>query len=92
MRKPTPKRTFAFACYPKVLTSQGLFQACTHVLKLLKNLYGVKDDGLTWHEHIKKGLSERCFTQPEVDPYLFTKGDVLMILHVDGALLIRSLQ
>ena len=27
-----------------------------HLLKLRKNLYGLKDAGLTWHEHLLKGL------------------------------------
>jgi Reverse transcriptase (RNA-dependent DNA polymerase) len=40
----------------------------THALKLVKNLYGLKDAGLTWHEHIKKGLFELGFKQSEVDP------------------------
>ena len=32
-----------------------------HLLKLQKNLYGLKDGQVTWHEHIKAGLLLRGF-------------------------------
>jgi hypothetical protein len=44
-----------------------------HLLKLRKNLYGLKDAGLTWFEHARDGLLKRGFKQSNVDPCLFTK-------------------
>ena len=32
-----------------------------HLLKLQKNLYGLKDSQVTWHEHIKASLLSREF-------------------------------
>jgi histone deacetylase 1/2 len=56
------------------------------VVKLIKNIYGLADAGLNWHEHIKKGLYDYGFKQSEVDPCLFIKGQVLFILYVDNAI------
>ena len=33
-----------------------------YVLKLVKNLYGLKDAGRTWFEHLKRGLEQLSFT------------------------------
>eukprot|EP00957_Ditylum_brightwellii_P027373 2069429-Ditylum_brightwellii.AAC.1 len=37
------------------------------VLKLKKNLYGLKDAGRTWWEHLASGLKEMGFKQCEAD-------------------------
>ena len=58
-----------------------------HLLKLQKNLYGLKDGQVTWHEHIKTGLLSRGFRQSKVDPCLFIKGTVLLVLYIDDAAL-----
>jgi hypothetical protein len=58
-----------------------------HLLRLKKNLYGLKDAGLTWFEFICKGLtSEKIgFKQSTTDPCLFIKDNVLLTLYVDDA-------
>ena len=58
-----------------------------HLLKLQKNLYGLKDNQVTCHEHIKTGLLSRGFCQSKVDPCLFIKGTVLLVLYIDDAAL-----
>ena len=55
------------------------------MLRLIKNLYGLKDAGLTWHEHLKKGLLERGWKPSDIDPCLFTKGNVILVIYVDDA-------
>jgi len=57
------------------------------MLKLVKNLYGLKDAGLTWFEHISKGLTDRGWRPTESDPCMFTKDDVILVLYVDDAYL-----
>ena len=54
-----------------------------HLIKLKKNLYGLKYAGLTWHEMIRAGLLDRGFIQSKVDPCLFIRGQVLLVLYVD---------
>ena len=49
-----------------------------HKLKLIQNLYGLKDAGATWFNHLKKGLLERDFVQSDVDSCLFYKKDIVL--------------
>ena len=56
-----------------------------HLLRLRHNLYSLKDGQVTWHEHIKKGLKERGLQPLKVDPCLFIKGLVLLVLYMDDA-------
>ena len=56
-------------------------------LKLLQNLYGLKDAGATWYEHLKKGLKERKFVQSKVDPCLFYKKNLILVIYVDDCIL-----
>ena len=44
------------------------------VRKLLKNLYGLKDAGRTWFEHLSDGLLCMGFIPTNSDPCIFTKG------------------
>ena len=57
-------------------------------MKLLQNLYGLKDAGATWFNHLKTGLLKRGFTQSQVDPCLFFKKDLILITYVDDCILI----
>ena len=56
-----------------------------HLLQLRQNLYGLKDGQVTWHEHIKKGIKEHGFMPSKVDPCLFIKQSVLLVLYTDDA-------
>jgi Reverse transcriptase (RNA-dependent DNA polymerase) len=56
------------------------------VLKLIKNVYGLKDASKTWVDHLSKGLLEHGFRKSEVDPCLFIKKDMLFCLYVDDAI------
>jgi Reverse transcriptase (RNA-dependent DNA polymerase) len=56
------------------------------VVKLIKNVYGLKDASKTWVNHISKGLIEFGFSKSEVDPCLFIKGNLLFCLYVDDAI------
>jgi hypothetical protein len=56
-------------------------------LKLRKNLYGLKDAGLTWFQHVTKGLIDRGFKPSDIDQCVFTKGKTILVLYVDDAIL-----
>ena len=79
-------KTDIFMQLPSGTTFQGV-NPNKHLLKLQKNLYGLKDGQVTWHEHIKTGLLSRGFRQSKVDPCLFIKGTVFLVLYVDDAAL-----
>jgi len=53
------------------------------LLKLVKNVCGVKDAGRTWSNHLKQGLLDRNFTQSKVDPCVFFKGNLILVICVD---------
>ena len=53
------------------------------LLQLVKNVYGLCDAGRTWALHLKQGLLDRGFKQSEVDPCLFFKGILIIVIYVD---------
>ena len=57
-------------------------------MKLLQNLYGLKDVSVTCFNHLKKGLLDRGFTQSQVDPCLFYKKDLILITYIEDCILI----
>jgi Reverse transcriptase (RNA-dependent DNA polymerase) len=57
-----------------------------NVVKLIKNVYGLKDASKTWLDHISKGLIEYGFKRSEVDPCLFVKNTLIFCLYVDNAI------
>ena len=57
------------------------------VLQLKKNLYGLKDAGLTWWEMISKGLLDLGFEQTETDQCVFKKENVIMFIYVDDCII-----
>ena len=59
-----------------------------YVLKLKKNLYGLKQAGLNWFEYLKEGLEERGFRQSEVDPCVFFKHDAVLLCYVDDCIVL----
>jgi hypothetical protein len=60
------------------------------VLRLAKNLYGLKDAGLTWFEHLTKGLDEMGFIATNSDPCIFINGSDMIILYVDDCVIISK--
>ena len=41
------------------------------ILKLINNIYGLKQASYNWYTMIKKGLDERSFVPSEADPCMF---------------------
>ena len=60
------------------------------VLRLLKNLYGLKDSGLTWFEHLSQGLSAMNFKPILRDPCVFVRGSDILVLYVDDCIIISQ--
>ena len=60
------------------------------VLKLLKNLYGLKDAGLTWFEHLSSGLEAMNFKSSLSDPCIFIRNTDIIIVYVDDCCIISK--
>jgi hypothetical protein len=60
-----------------------------YVLKLRKNLYGQKQAGRVWNQHLHAGLTEKLgFIQSEVDPCVYYRGTLIFLLYTDNSILI----
>jgi hypothetical protein len=58
----------------------------THVLKLLKNLYGQKQAGRVWNQHLVKGLIKIGFEQSEIDECVFYRSKTIFVVYVDDGI------
>ena len=57
------------------------------VLKLCKNLYGLKQVGLNWYEHLQQGLLKCEFIQSQINPCIYYKNGLILLVYVDNCLL-----
>ena len=72
-------------------TPQGVvFEDHSSVLKLKKNLYGLKDARRTWWQYLSEGLVEMGFTQCQTDQCVFLKDDVIILIYVDDCCIISK--
>ena len=58
------------------------------VIKLKKNLYGLKQAGYNWFEHLSKGLHNRGFNPSHVDPCIFYRENAIIITYVDDCIVL----
>ena len=70
---------------PKGFTIQGVTRE-THVLKLLQNLYGQKQAGRVWNQHLHQILLELGWTQSKADDCVYYKDGVLFCVYVDDGI------
>ncbi|KAL7557091.1 hypothetical protein ACA910_011910 [Epithemia clementina (nom. ined.)] len=59
----------------------------THVLRLLKNIYGQKQGPRVWNKYLDQGLKELGFTPSAIDPCLYYGDQVMMLVYIDDCLL-----
>jgi hypothetical protein len=59
----------------------------THVLRLINNLYGQKQAGRVWNQHLAKVLHKAGFVASIVDECVFYKGKTIFIVYVDDGIL-----
>ena len=72
---------------PRGLLFDGVHHA-THCLKLKKNLYGSKQAGRVWNQHLVNGLvTTMKFKQSTVDECVFYRGSTVLLVYVDDAIL-----
>ena len=58
----------------------------THVLRLLKNLYGQKQAGRVWNKHLHAKLSSIGFQQSKYDDCLYYRGTTMFAVYVDDGI------
>jgi hypothetical protein len=73
------------ATIPKGFEVEGDAQDC--VLKLKKNLFGQKQAGRVWNQHLVDMLKEVGFFPSEIDECLFYKGKSVFVLYTDDSIL-----
>ena len=57
-----------------------------HALLLLQNLYGLEDAGRTWYQYLHSGLLKMGFKQSQVDPCLFVRGSLMLLVYINNCL------
>ena len=62
----------------------------THVLKLLKNLYGQKQAGRVWNLFLHEGLIKLGFKQSAIDECLYYHGSLLFVIYIGDGILLSS--
>ena len=76
--------------FPQGYNSKYLPEGVTkgsHVLMLLCNIYSNKAAGCVWNKYLDKGLQEVGFEPSKVDPCLYYKGGVILLVYVDDCIL-----
>ena len=76
--------------FPQGYNSTYLPEGATkgsHVLKLLRNIYSNKAAGQVWNKFLDKGLQEAGFEPSKVDPCLYYKGGVILLVYIDDCIL-----
>ena len=57
------------------------------VLHLIKSLYGLKQAPKTFFDKLKRGLEQRGFTASILDPCLFMKHNMIVVVYVDDTII-----
>ena len=58
----------------------------THVLKLLRNVYGQKQAGRVWNKLMDQGMWEIGFKPSKFDPCLYYRGSIVFLVYIDNCI------
>jgi len=53
------------------------------LVRLNKSLYGLKQAGRLWGQHLKQSFEQLGFVQNDLDTTVYTKGDIVIAVYVD---------
>ena len=84
-----PAKSTVFLRTPPGIELESNKQTNT-LLKLKKNLYGLKDAGRTWFQHLVEGLEQMGFSPTQSDPCVFIRKSDTIVLYVDDCIIISK--
>ena len=58
------------------------------LLKLNKNLYGLKQGSYNWYKKLKKSLFNRGFKPSDIDPCLYIGNGMIILTYVDYCIIV----
>ena len=61
-----------------------------YVLKLNKSLYGLKQASHNWYMKLKEALEVREFKASEIDPCIFLKPGIIVLVYVDDCIIVSD--
>ena len=61
-----------------------------YCLKLLKNIYGLKQAGRVWNQHLHRGLLKLSYSQSKHDLCLYYRKDTMLAVYIDDCILIAK--
>ena len=61
-----------------------------YILKLNKIVYGLKQVSRNWYEKLKQNFIDQDFTPSKIDPCIFMKYGVLLIVYVDDCIILAG--
>jgi hypothetical protein len=71
-----------------IIVSEKSDEFRAYVLKLKKNLYGLKQASLNWFKKLKLGLIDRGFTPSEINPCLYLKENMVLLTYFNNCIII----
>ena len=60
----------------------------THVLKLLRNVYGQKQAGKVWADLLSENLLKIGFERSKIDECVFYRGNLVFLVYVDDGIFV----
>ena len=70
-----------------VIDEESYGESRSYVLKLNKNLYGLKQASLNWYDKLRDGLLARDFVPSVIYPCFYVKYDRMILTYVDDCII-----
>ena len=61
-----------------------------YILKLNKSLYNLKQESHNWYKNLKQSLLDQYFTPSKIDPCIFMKYGMLLLVYVDDWIILSD--
>jgi hypothetical protein len=82
-----PPETQLYTRLPAGIHHDGCVSSASHMMKVLRNVYGSKQAGRTFNKYLVAKLTSIGFSQSRIDPCVFYKGGMMYVLYTDDSIL-----